>query len=234
MRTLTKFTMSTTWKTRGRHRAVGVVHAALAVLLCALPVIAGAQPPVERRAGAALPDRLSAATRGAIERLADSLSREGLPSYSLRDKAAEGVLKGADDSRILLAVTSLAARLRESRALLGSAAHDEELIASSSALYAGVPGAGIAKLVSAQQRRSASTNSSLSVPLTVLAELASARVPSDVALASVDAWLARGARDADFGAFRLSVERDIRSGRTPRDAVSTSMQSTLRGIVRKE
>jgi hypothetical protein len=203
---------------------------ALGALLCAAPRASAAQPPVERRAGAALPERLSPVTRALIERLADSLSREGLPSYALRDKAAEGVLKGADDARILLAVTSLAARLRESRALLGSTARDDELIASSSALYAGVPSNGIAKLIAAQQRRSAGT--SLSVPLTVLAELASARVPADVALASVDALLARGARDADFGAFRLSVERDIRSGRSPKDAVSTGMQSTLRGIVR--
>ena len=210
------------------------LHVALALwaLLLAMPRQGAAQPPVERRAGAPLPDRLSPATRAAIERLADSLAHEGLPSYPLRDKAAEGVLKGADDARILLAVSSLTARLRESRTLLGNGARDDELIAASSALYAGVPSGGIAKLVSAQHRRAGGSSTSLSVPLTVLAELASSRVPSDVALSSVDALLARGARDADFGAFRLSVERDIRSGRSPRDAVSTSMQSTLRGIGR--
>jgi hypothetical protein len=209
-------------------------HAILALSASpfALPQDVLAQPPAERRAGAPLPDKLSPTTRAAIERLADSLAREGLPSYPLRDKAAEGALKGADDARILLAVSSLATRLRESRALLGNTARDDELIAASSALYAGVPSAGIARLVAAQQRRSGSTTVSLSIPLTVLAELASSRVPSDVALSSVDALLARGARDADFGAFRLSVERDIRSGRSPRDAVSTSMQSTLRGIGR--
>ena len=214
-----------------RHTLLVGAMLTVGALLCAAPRVLAAQPPTERRAGAVLPERLSPATRTSIERLADSLAREGLPSYALRDKAAEGVLKGADDARILLAVASLAARLRESRALLGSTARDDELIASSSALYAGVPSNGIAKLISAQQRRG-SAGTSLSVPLTVLAELASARVPADVALASVDALLARGARDADFGAFRLSVERDIRSGRSPKDAVSTGMQSTLRGIVR--
>lgn len=215
-----------------RHSRFLRTSLALSVLVGSIHGVSHAQPPAERRTGAALPERLSASTRAAIERLADSLSREGLPSYPLRDKAAEGVLKGADDSRILLAVSSLASRLRESRTLLGGSARDEELIASSSALYAGVPSNGIAKLVAAQQRRSSGAPTSLSVPLTVLAELASARVPSDVALASVDALLARGARDADFGAFRLSVERDIRSGHSPKDAVSTGMQSTLRGIVR--
>jgi hypothetical protein len=173
-----------------------------------------------------------------IERLADSLANERLPAYALRDKAAEGALKGADDARILQAVTSLALRLRESRALLGTTARDDELIAAASALYAGVPNRGIARLVDAQRRRSSngsasgSSSTSLSMPLMVLAELASSRVPSELALASVDALLARGARDVDFGAFRMSVERDIRQGRSPKDAVSTGMQSALRGIGR--
>ncbi|HYW30478.1 MAG TPA: hypothetical protein VE869_03145 [Gemmatimonas sp.] len=146
---------------------------------------------------------------------------------------AEGVLKGADDARILLAVRSLATRLRESRGLLGAGADDEELVASASALYAGVPAKGIARLAAAQrQRMSDAAATSLSMPLTVLAELASARVPSEVALSSVDALLARGARDVDFRAFSGAVARDLRTGRAPHDAVSTSVQSTLRTIGR--
>lgn len=188
-----------------------------------------AQPSPDRRTGAPLPDKLSAATRASIQRLVDSLTAERLPAFALRDKAAEGVLKGADDARVMVAVQSLAQRLRESRTVLGVAAGEEELLAGASALYAGVPGSGIARLASSQRKRSAT---SLSVPLTVLAELASSRVPSDVALASVEQLLSRGARDVDFGAFRLSVERDIRQGRAPRDAATTGVQSTLRGIGR--
>ena len=202
------------------------------ILLLALTAIAGplgAQAP--GRAGAVLPDRLAPATRVAIERLADSLEIERLPAGALRDKAAEGALKGADDARILAAVQSLASRLRESRALLGTSARDDELIASASALYAGVPGRGITNLVAASRKRGVAPGG-LGVPLTVLAELASARVPSDVALQSVETLLTRGARDVDFAVFRRNVERDLRQGRAPRDAVSTSMQSTLRGIGR--
>lgn len=181
--------------------------------------------------GAALPERLSPATRATIERLADSLEAERLPAHALRDKAAEGALKGADDARILAAVQSLASRLRESRALLGASARADELIASASALYAGVPGRGIASLAAAGRKRGVAPGG-LGVPLTVLAELASARVPSDVALQSVETLLSRGARDVDFAVFRRGVDRDLRQGRAPRDAVSTSMQSTLRGIGR--
>lgn len=223
--------------TRIRHRR-GVGLTALLALSAAavIPARSDAQASPDRRAGAALPERLAPATRATIERLADSLAHERLPAYALRDKAAEGALKGADDARILQAVTSLALRLRESRGLLGAGARDDELIASASALYAGVPNRGIARLVDAQRRRStrgsAAVNGSLGMPLMVLAELASSRVPPDLALASVDALLARGARDVDFGAFRLSVERDIRQGRSPKEAVSTGMQSALRGIGR--
>ena len=227
--------------TRTRHRrGFGAIALVALSIAAVIPGRSEAQAAPDRRAGALLPDRLAPATRVTIERLADSLSSERLPAYALRDKAAEGALKGADDGRILQAVTSLAARLRESRGLLGAGARDDELIASASALYAGVPNRGIARLADAQRQRNARGNArgssgtygSLSVPLMVLAELASSRVPSDLALASVDALLARGARDVDFGAFRLSVERDIRQGRSPKDAVSTGMQSTLRGIGR--
>ena len=221
-------------RTRPRYGIGAVALVALSAATAMIPMIpawSAAQSPPPRT-GAALPERLAPATRATIERLADSLASERLPAYALRDKAAEGALKGADDARILQAVSSLAGRLRESRGLLGGAARDDELIASASALYAGVPSRGIARLVDAQRRRGTSGSASLGVPLMVLAELASSRVPPDLAIASVDALLAKGARDVDFGAFRLSVERDIRQGRSPKDAVSTGMQSTLRGIGR--
>ncbi|MES2521320.1 MAG: hypothetical protein V4617_01385 [Gemmatimonadota bacterium] len=223
-------------RTRTRAHTRLLLAGVLLAVTSMAPRPSHAQATPERRTGAVIPERLQPATRAAIERLADSLEAERLPGYAVRDKAAEGALKGADDARILTAVRSLAARLRESRSLLGASAADDELVASAGALYSGVPAQGIARLAASQRQRmtrgNASAANSLSVPLTVLAELTSARVPSDVALASVDALLSRGARDVDFGAFRLAVERDIRSGRAPRDAVSTGMQSTLRAIGR--
>src|SRR6476659_9419397 len=67
-----------------------------------------------------LPQRLSPDVRATIERLMDSVRAAGLPTGPLADKAAEGVLKGADDQRILVAVRMLTHELGEARTILGS------------------------------------------------------------------------------------------------------------------
>lgn len=181
--------------------------------------------------GAPLPERLSASTRAAIRALADSLSTERLPSYALLDKAAEGALKGADDTRILAAVRALSQRLRSARSLLDVEATDDELLAAAGALYAGVPSSTISRLAATHRARRTSSES-LTVPLGVVGELAAARVPTDVALKAVDQLLARGAADADLRQFRATVDRNIRDGRTPRDATTDGVQRTLRGLDR--
>ena len=180
--------------------------------------------------GSSLPARVSAATTASIRALADSLRAERLPAFALLDKAAEGALKGADDARILSAVRALAHRLRSSRALLGASGTDDELLAASSALFAGVPDVAIARLVRTQRARDA--NVPLTTALSIVAELASASVPSELALSSVDELLARGARDADLSAFRGAVDREIRGGVAPREATNNGLQQTLRGIRR--
>jgi hypothetical protein len=177
-----------------------------------------------------LPDKLSAAARTTVQSLIDSLVVERLPASALVDKAAEGVLKGADDERILVAVRALAARLRTSRNILGSNASVDELQAAASALFAGTPGAAISRL--AATRRARNPSLPLTVPLSVLAELSTQRVPADLALTSVDALLARGARESDLRAFRAEVDRDIRQGVSPREAAKAGVQRTLSGLDR--
>lgn len=173
--------------------------------------------------------RMSALTRTTIDRLVDSLTVERLPGDAIRDKVAEGVLKGADDARILAAVRSLASRLREGRQLLGVTASDDELKAAASVLFAGVEPAAIARLVDTQRRRGVA---SLTMPLTIVAELALRNVPIDLAVSSVESLLRRGARDGELSTFRNTIERDLQQGRTPRDAVSAGMRSTLNGLGR--
>ena len=203
---------------------VSAVRWRLRVLLCIAPFALQAQQ--VRREPGALPERLAPATRTAIERLADSLSAERLPADALRDKAAEGVLKGADDARILLAVRSLAALLRTSRSLLGANARDDELVAAATALFTGVTPDAIRRLGAAQRKKA--VTESLATPLTIVAELATEHVPADVEVSAVESLLLRGARDADFSAFRISIERDIRQGHTPGDAVAASVHAALR------
>ena len=170
---------------------------------------------------------LTAATRVAIDRLVDSLSAERLPGDVIRDKVAEGVLKGADDARILAAVRSLASRLREGRQLLGASAADDELKAAASALFVGVEREAIARLVDTQRKRGAA---SLTMPLTVVAELTLRNVPADLAVSSVESLLRRGARDGELNSFRNTFELDLQQGRSPREAVNAGVRSTLNAL----
>jgi hypothetical protein len=217
----------------GRWSAATIARRVALLAVLAVPAMQSQSAPSTTSdvRGAPLPERLAPATRSQIVALVDSLTAERLPAFALRDKAAEGVLKGADDPRILAAVRALAQRLRTSRQLLGADASADGLQAAASAIFAGVPSASITRLVSAHRARRP-TVQTLSVPLGVIAELASSRVPPDVALTSVDALLARGAVDADLRAFRATVDRDIRQGRAPRDAAADGLQRSLRGLDR--
>lgn len=55
----------------------------------------------------ALPAQLAAPTRDTLQRLIDSARAVGLPGEPLMAKAAEGALKGADDTRIVRAPFAL-------------------------------------------------------------------------------------------------------------------------------
>lgn len=191
------------------------------VLLFLLSVTAragGAQP-------SALPDRLGAPARATIERLADSLRGARLPTPPLYAKAAEGVLKGADDARIVAAIRTLARELGAARAALGDESTDAELIAGASALHAGAPAATLRRLrESGGSRRAKGT---LAVPLVVLADLASRGIPATAAGASLEALAARNASDDQFTALRAAIERDIAAGRSPVDAANARTRALL-------
>jgi len=187
--------------------------------LVATPLVAGAQQQ------SALPDRLAPATRASIERLADSLHGVGLPAQPLYAKAAEGVLKGADDTRILTATRTLARELGEARAALGEESDEAELIAGASALHAGAPAATLRRLRERGGARRA--KGALAVPLVVLADLASRGIPPAVAGASLEALAARNASDDQFTALRAAIERDIEAGRTPTDAMTARTRALL-------
>jgi len=179
----------------------------------------------------AAPAQLQPVTRTAIDQLADSLGGEGLPTAPLYDKAAEGMLKGADDARILVAVRGLAQRLREARRLLGPATTDAELSAGASALHVGAPAALIRALAATRDERLAGR--SLGLPLVVLANLIADGVPASVAGESLTTLMLRGARDEDLGTFRWNVARDIQEGKTPSDAAHTVTERLLHTITAK-
>ena len=205
-----------------------------AVMLAAL-ASAVARPTVSAQAverpmtAADLPSRLAPATRQAIVHLGDSLRTVGLPDAPLYAKAAEGVLKGAADARILVVLRALARELGDARASLGSGADEAELVAGASALHVGASPAMLKQLRETHAGAPGAATS-LATPLVALADLLTRRVPASVAAAAIDSLVARGAPSDDFAALRAGVERDIDAGRAPEASVVQRMQGLLRNI----
>lgn len=196
----------------------------LATALVLFSTSASAQSATQRDASL----RLTPDSRRVLDMLADSLAASGLPSAVLYDKAAEGVLKGASEARIIVVVRALAARLRESRRLLGDGASEDDLSAASSALYAGVSPSLVRRAAATRSERPNAP--SLSLTLTVLAALVSQHVPPEIATASLETLLRRGARELDLREFQRSVEGDIVGGTSPVDATTSRTQHVMQTI----
>lgn len=177
-------------------------------------------------------ERLAPATRVAVERLADSLTASGLSADPVYAKAAEGVLKGADDARILAAVRTLARELGAARVALGASATPAEVFAAATVLHMGVSSAAIQRLREARDRGAMAVHgeAAMVTPLVVLGDLVTRGVPPARAVQSIDALIARGAPDADFAALRAAVARDIDAGRAPEAAATMRTQAVLQAI----
>ena len=202
----------------------------LIMLGVALPTARGqgASPPLTAED---LPARLAPATRQAIARLGDSLRTAHLPDGPLYSKAAEGVLKGADDARILAAVRTLARELGEAQRALGASAEEADLLAGASALHVGATPAMLTRLRETHRAaRPGSVGMSLATPLVALTDLLTRHVPAPTASAAIDSLVARGAPADDFAALRAAVERDIGAGRTPEASVTQRTEVLLKGL----
>ena len=203
---------------------------AVAVLLSGVTSVgAGAQASAKPMTAADLPARLAPATRQAIVHLGDSLRAVGLPDAPLYAKAAEGVLKGATDARIVSVLRTLARELGDARASLGISADDAELVAGASALHVGASPAMLRQLRDTHAAGDGPTTS-LATPLVALADLLARRVPALVAAAAIDSLVARGAPSEDFAALHAAVKRDIDAGRAPEASVVQRTQGLLRDI----
>ena len=199
------------------------------ILSVALPS-AHAQRPAQPPTGDDLPTQLAPATRQAIATLGDSLRALHLPAEPLYAKAAEGVLKAADDARILFAVRTLARELGEARAALGTNVDDADLVAGASALHVGATPAMLTQLRGTHRAPLAAGQASLATTLVALADLLTRHVPATAAAAAIDSLVARRAPADDFAALRAAVERDIDAGRAPEASVVQRTQVLLRGL----
>ena len=121
----------------------------IAVIACAL----GARLSQAQEIDRTLPAQLSAPTRATLERLIDSARVAGLPVDPLYSKVREGVIRSADESRVIAAVQRLGRDLGEARSALGDSASAEEITAGANALRAGIRGAELSRLRDSRGRK---------------------------------------------------------------------------------
>jgi hypothetical protein len=198
----------------------------LIVSACLMASVTRAQAPATLPA--TLPAQLSADTRVALQRLLDSARAVGLPTTPLVDKAAEGVIKGADEHRIVVAVETLLHRLSDARDVVGAPASVFLLGATASALQAGVPSSDLKRLASTS---STSTDSRPFVgALVTLVDLIAKHVPRSVATASIEDLLRRRATEDQFLALRAQVAQDILGGQTPEIALAARMRAYIKTL----
>jgi hypothetical protein len=152
-----------------------------------------------------LTNRLAVGTAAGVQRLVDSATALALPTEPLVLKALEGASKGADSTRITLAVRALLGHLQTARDVLGRLAGEPELVAGAAALRAGAPRDRLAQLSTQKRSRE------LTVPLSVLADLLTSGVPADDAWKNVSSMVWNGASDAQF----LALRDRMNQGRPP-------------------
>jgi hypothetical protein len=193
--------------------------------LGSLSLAAGAQatPP----ARTALPIQLRPETRSLLAQLLDSARVLRVPIAPLTDKAAEGVLKGADDARVVAAVRSLFREMAQARAIVGDSASDALLGAAASTLHAGVTPPDLRRIVRPRNGMAADPNV-LATALITLVDFVARHVPLRVASSAIDELLERNAGDAQFATLRSQVEGDILAGRSPEASVATRLRAQTR------
>ena len=161
-----------------------------------------------------LDGRASAPLRERVTALADSVAHAGLPIAPLIDKTLEGISKGADDNRIMIAVRGVANDLGIARRALGPSS-DNELAAAVAALRAGSTPDGLTQL------RKELPGRQLVVPLSVLASLL---VDGATARSAIVAVVANARQRDDSGllAYGRSVSHDIAGGVAPLTAITST------------
>lgn len=186
---------------------------ALVAALCLTPSLAAGQNSYRERARQLPPEVLVS-----VERLAGELEQEGLPSDPLFAKALEGAAKGVPRDRLLPALNSYGARLREVRMLLDGAVDAAVLVAGVDALTRGVPPATLRGLQQPERRP---------VTLMVLADLVHSGIPAEDALSVLREALARRAADGALLDIPAMARRLLRE-RGSTDAAMEALRRRIR------
>jgi hypothetical protein len=194
---------------------------ALAVVIgwAVLMPLAASAAPIDRH----LLDRLDPATGDEVYRIAETARQQGVPYEPLLLTAVEGASKHAPRERIVAAVRERFAALSVAKEALGPESTPGEIAAGAGALMSGVSPDTLALL------RKGRPKGSLLVPLVVLADLVTRRVPVETASAALLHASRIGARDDDLLRLRSRVESDIKKGVSPAAATLSRLQGLSAG-----
>jgi len=171
----------------------------------AASMISPAQGASPAAIAASLPAGLDDATRTALVPVFQHAQAQGLPLSLLRIKAAEGVLHSASSARIVAVVTTYEARMLKANAALAPA-EPAEIQSGVEALSRGVSSDVLRDI---RRRR---PNTTVAVPLAVLAQLVSQGVPADRASNIVLRLLEYGVSTRQLAALPQAVADEVASG----------------------
>jgi hypothetical protein len=192
--------------------------------LWALLLLASAAP-LAAQAEARLRERLDPATHAAVTAILARARAAGLPERPLAQKALEGVTKGAAPAEVLAAVRGLEERLAVARDALGPAAAERELVAASSALYAGATPAMLRAV-----RRLPAAGDELSGAYTALAFLLHRGVAPAISAEVISTLVRSHAQEAEFLSLQQLVDSDIYRGSSAADAARTRARALSSAI----
>ncbi|MBM4188558.1 MAG: hypothetical protein FJ206_14740 [Gemmatimonadetes bacterium] len=201
--------------TASRVGIVGTLGLGVLLLIAALLLMAAAPSQAhgqEPRLG-----KLPEPARSELNTLVTAANQRGLPTEALVDRALEGLAKGASAQAIIAAVGRLRDELVVAHRALGPGATGPEVTAGANAIRAGASGDELTRLKTLRADRS------LVVAAGVFADLVASGVPADTAIGAVMA-LAADVADADYLAFRRTIQRDIAVGVSPMAAIDVRLR----------
>jgi len=190
---------------------------ALALLLATGLRPAAAQETPRARAESVLPSEVFAQ----VDAAARSAEEDGIPGDILFNKALEGAAKNVPADRLVPAVQSYGARLREARAAFGPDAGGPLLVAGADALQRGV-GASLLRGLGQGRDRSP-------MAVLVLADLVETGIGDEQALSLVREAMQRRAREQQMLDMPAQVRRLMRQGQSAADAVEQVRRALQRG-----
>lgn len=204
------------------NRTAGVlISGVFLALVAAVPVTAQQEDPRLDRIRAELPT----ATAQQIEQSVADARASGLPFEALLDKAVEGIAKGVPAPRIAGAVDQLAGELATAQSILGDGTPPApiDVAAVADAMRRGVPEPAIRRVAS-----QAAPGEAVALAVHTMGDLMDRGVPVQQAVAVLDAWRFRGARQEELRELPAALERLIRQGVMPGPAAA-ALANAMRG-----